>query len=340
MDGTHAGQRPGVRRHGAGRLRRHPHRPRRQPLGGGRRTAAPASTACTATRPTARCSARSTCPRPCANLCFGGRQEEPAVHDRQPVALQRLRRGARRPAALTSGRGAARLSSIGDVYRIETTQGSLARRGFVDVAAAERAVQGWPAPADPLLDLLAAVGRSRPGPRRSRPAARRRPRPDRPAGRRAAAGPAAGHGPRSQQHADPPSHRPSRAAGSAGSRAGQDPGRRAARASCCHAVGADPDATPPVARDLTGNALRIAYRGALLRIASRDLCSPEPIEAVAEVADELSDLADATLEAALSIARAKLGEDAICDPAGGDRARQVRSPGAELRQRCRRALRG
>ena len=38
---------------------------------------------------------------------------------------------------------------------------------------------------------------------------------------------------------------------------------------------------------------------------------PEPIEAVDGVADELSDLADAALEAALAIARAKLGPDAL-----------------------------
>src|SRR4030095_13882193 len=72
------------------------------------------------------------------------------------------------------------------------------------------------------------------------------------------------------------------------------------------ATGADPESPTPIATDPTGNDLRISYRGALLRIAARDLCSPEPIEAVDDVADELSDLADATLEAALSIARLKL----------------------------------
>ena len=77
------------------------------------------------------------------------------------------------------------------------------------------------------------------------------------------------------------------------------------------ATGADPESLIPIATDPTGNDLRIAYRGALLRIAARDLGSPEPIEAVADIADELSDLADATLEAALSIARLKLGENAL-----------------------------
>ena len=50
-----------------------------------------------------------------------------------------------------------------------------------------------------------------------------------------------------------------------------------------------------------------AYRRALLRIAARDLTAPEPIEILDDVAAELSDLADATLGAALAIARAKLG---------------------------------
>ena len=77
------------------------------------------------------------------------------------------------------------------------------------------------------------------------------------------------------------------------------------------ATGADPESPTPIATDSTGNQLRIAYRGALLRIAARDLCAPEPIEVVDDIADELSDLADATLEAALSIARLKLGENAL-----------------------------
>ena len=77
------------------------------------------------------------------------------------------------------------------------------------------------------------------------------------------------------------------------------------------ATGADPESPLPIATDPTGDQLRIAYRGALLRIAARDLCAAEPIEAVVDIADELSDLADATLEAALSIARLKLGENAL-----------------------------
>ena len=77
------------------------------------------------------------------------------------------------------------------------------------------------------------------------------------------------------------------------------------------AVGADPDADLPVATDPSGDGLRLAYRAMILRIAARDLCAPEPIEAMPQVADELSDLADATLEAALAIGRAKVGENAL-----------------------------
>ncbi len=83
------------------------------------------------------------------------------------------------------------------------------------------------------------------------------------------------------------------------------------RAELLRAVGADPTSKVPVATDLVGDGLRLAYRGALLRIAARDLCAPEPIEAVDGVADELSDLADAALVAALSIARAKVGPEAL-----------------------------
>ncbi|MCW2810575.1 MAG: glnE, partial [Friedmanniella sp.] len=83
------------------------------------------------------------------------------------------------------------------------------------------------------------------------------------------------------------------------------------RAEMLRATGADPGSAAPVATELTGDPLRVAYRGALLRVAARDLCHPEPIEVVDDIADELSELADAALEAALSIGRAKLGENAL-----------------------------
>ena len=41
------------------------------------------------------------------------------------------------------------------MIRIETTQGSLARRGFVDAEAAERVIDRWDDEYEPLLDVLA-----------------------------------------------------------------------------------------------------------------------------------------------------------------------------------------
>ena len=79
------------------------------------------------------------------------------------------------------------------------------------------------------------------------------------------------------------------------------------------AVGAEPETAQPVATDSDGDQLRLAYRAALLRIAARDVCDPEPIEGLPGVAAELSDLADATLEAALALARRKVGPDEAAD---------------------------
>ncbi|WP_194898562.1 bifunctional [glutamine synthetase] adenylyltransferase/[glutamine synthetase]-adenylyl-L-tyrosine phosphorylase [Catenulispora pinisilvae] len=81
------------------------------------------------------------------------------------------------------------------------------------------------------------------------------------------------------------------------------------------AVGADPDAAEPVA-DMAGiparDALRVAYRDALLGISARDIGASSMNEATAtydQTAADLSDLATATLEAALAVARAELPED-------------------------------
>ena len=41
------------------------------------------------------------------------------------------------------------------MIRIETMQGTLARRGFVDAVAAERVIDHWADEYEPLLDLLA-----------------------------------------------------------------------------------------------------------------------------------------------------------------------------------------
>ena len=70
-------------------------------------------------------------------------------------------------------------------------------------------------------------------------------------------------------------------------------------------IGADADDPLPVAR--AGNALdllRIAYRNQLLCLAARDLAEGAD---VSDVAAELADLAAATLEAALAVARAEVG---------------------------------
>ena len=57
------------------------------------------------------------------------------------------------------------------------------------------------------------------------------------------------------------------------------------------------------------DALRVTYRRLLLRLAARDLSHGVGVD---DVAAELSDLAAGTLDAALAIARARLGETAAC----------------------------
>ena len=76
------------------------------------------------------------------------------------------------------------------------------------------------------------------------------------------------------------------------------------------AVGADQGAEVPVATgpDAAGvDALRVGYRRLLLRLAARDLSHGLGVD---DVAAELSDLAAAALEAALALARARVGEAA------------------------------
>ena len=75
-------------------------------------------------------------------------------------------------------------------------------------------------------------------------------------------------------------------------------------------VGADPHdpaptATVPDAEAV--DALRVEYRRVLLRLASRDLAHDLPVD---EAAAELSDLAAGTLDAALAVARQRVGESA------------------------------
>lgn len=90
---------------------------------------------------------------------------------------------------------------------------------------------------------------------------------------------------------------------------GVAPSAKDARATLLLAVGALPEAPEAVATaEEPLDALRVAYRRLLVGIATRDLSGLAGMEAVATW---LSDLADATLEAALAIARAELGESAF-----------------------------
>lgn len=86
----------------------------------------------------------------------------------------------------------------------------------------------------------------------------------------------------------------------------EEPRRRDAaelRRDLLEAAGADPDAEFPVAPAAGSDALRLAYRRALLRIAARDLAAEAPEDLLPDIAAELSDLADATVETALALAR-------------------------------------
>jgi [glutamine synthetase] adenylyltransferase / [glutamine synthetase]-adenylyl-L-tyrosine phosphorylase len=88
------------------------------------------------------------------------------------------------------------------------------------------------------------------------------------------------------------------------------PTAAAMRAELMAAVGADPSAATPVSGGHGGddsacvNALRVTYRRLLLRLAARDLTHHVALD---DVAAELSDLAAGTLDAALAIARARVG---------------------------------
>lgn len=84
----------------------------------------------------------------------------------------------------------------------------------------------------------------------------------------------------------------------------------ALREAMLRAVGADPLAEVPVATRPDAesvDAMRVEYRRLLLRLASRDLAHHVGLD---DAAAEISDLAAATLEAALAVARARVGEPA------------------------------
>ena len=196
------------------------------------------------------------------------------------------------------------------MIRIETTRGTLARRGFIDAEAAARVIDHWEDEHELLLDVLAQSA----DPDHALMALDRL--CDRVPGlmSRLAAAPVlarqlimvlggsnrlAHHLIAHPEHIDLLEGELAQLSAAA------------LRRELLEAAGADSESPIPIATDPTGDGLRIAYRGALLRIAARDMCAPEPLEAVADIADELSDLADATLEAALSISRLKLGEKAL-----------------------------
>lgn len=82
------------------------------------------------------------------------------------------------------------------------------------------------------------------------------------------------------------------------------------RSDLLRAVGADPTSSSPVSSmpdEDAVDALRVHYRRLLLRLASRDLAAGLGMD---DVAAELSDLAAGTLDAALAVARARVGATA------------------------------
>ena len=84
----------------------------------------------------------------------------------------------------------------------------------------------------------------------------------------------------------------------------------AVREALLRAVGADPQDPAPVAGrpdEEAVDALRVEYRRILLRLAARDLAHHVGVD---DAAAEIADLAAGTLEAALAVARARVGESA------------------------------
>lgn len=75
------------------------------------------------------------------------------------------------------------------------------------------------------------------------------------------------------------------------------------RAELLAAVGADPASADPAADPTRSDDLRRAYRRCLLRLAARDLTAADPLADLPDIAGELADLADGTVETALALAR-------------------------------------
>ncbi|MCL1839282.1 MAG: bifunctional [glutamine synthetase] adenylyltransferase/[glutamine synthetase]-adenylyl-L-tyrosine phosphorylase, partial [Propionibacteriaceae bacterium] len=77
-------------------------------------------------------------------------------------------------------------------------------------------------------------------------------------------------------------------------------------------VGADPDATVPIADPTRSDDLRRAYHHAVLQIAARDVTAADQLDILPDIAVELSALADGTVEAALALARGEVSDSQKC----------------------------
>ncbi|HEY9292721.1 MAG TPA: bifunctional [glutamine synthetase] adenylyltransferase/[glutamine synthetase]-adenylyl-L-tyrosine phosphorylase [Microlunatus sp.] len=195
---------------------------------------------------------------------------------------------------------------------LQITQGSLIRRGFIDSAAAAAMLAHWGSEHQPLLDLISEsadpdhglLGLDRLAD--ELPGLLDRLVADPGLARRLIL--VLGGSAALQQHLLAHPEHVEHLTGTGG-RTTAD----ALRTEMLTAVGARPEDAIPVASepppDELGDRLRIGYRGALLRIAARDLVSPEPIELMPDIAGELTDLADATLEAGLALARRVIGPE-------------------------------
>lgn len=196
-----------------------------------------------------------------------------------------------------------------DMDRLETTVGRLARLGFTDTARAQLLLQDWPQGAAACAELVSSAA----DPDLALTGLHRLAEGDQGLPERLAADPeladrlvqvlgtSAGlqqHLVRRPDHVDLLSGPLERAAASR------------LREEILAAVGADPAAPIPVATRLSGDELRTAYHGALLRIAARDLTDPDPARVQPDISAELADLADAVLEGALAIARGEVGSEA------------------------------
>ena len=236
--------------------------------------------------------------------------------------------------------GRSRVRTIAGVARIETAQGALGAAGFRRRPGRRRApsrlVDAAPAPAA----RPARAGR-RPRPRAGGPDRlhRRRPGICSTASWPTPVLPAPRHGPRRERRARPA---PGLATPSWSTLlAGELPRTSATdlRAELLRRGRGRPAAAVPVATDLIGDGLRLAYRGALLRIAA-----PRPQRAGADRGGRRR--RRRAVRPRRRHARGGAGHrpgegraEAAQDPAGGGRAGQDRGPGAQLRQRRRRALR-